>query len=255
MQIRMKEVITTTSPNLEDKCECNGTGWIETSEGTYKKCECVEIDYVKKLWQHFGANPGEVKKISEYVPFDEVTKQAKERAIKYVNDFNLIKSTRENSFGLFGQAGAGKSHIVIAIGAALLNRKEHVKTVYMPYLEAIQELKSNAIDDEYYRKIQKRYLNAELLIIDDLFKDKMRNGSLIRGAMITEADMKHIYPIINHRYLNLMPTVFSTECTPKILVHLDEALAGRIIESCSKNMVVFKGIKYNYRMRNLVKGE
>lgn len=252
-QIRLKETESTTTFQKLDKCKCLGTGWIQTENG-YKKYECVEIDHLNKLWKHFGANPKEIKKIGEYVGFDDITCKAKEKAIKYVTDYDTIKDQRGNSFGTFGQAGSGKSHLAIGIGAALLNRKEHVKTVYMPYLEAIQELKANVNDDEYYHKIKSRYLQADLLVIDDLFKDKMRNGSLIKGAMITEADMKHIYPIINHRYLNYLPTVYSTECTPQILVELDEALAGRIIESCNSNMIVFKGIKYNYRMKNLIRG-
>lgn len=123
----------------------------------------------------------------------------------------------------------------------------------MPYLEVMRELKANVNDDEYYLNLSSRYCKAKLLIIDDLFKDKMRNGQLIKGACITEADMKHIYPILNYRYFNHLPMAFSTECTPDILNYLDEALAGRILETCDENMTIFKGQQYNYRMRKFAK--
>lgn len=247
----------TEAKEIEYKCPiCRDSGWIYTETGAYKKCECIELDYLKRLWENFGINPTEVKKLNEYVPFDEVTKQARDKAVEYITGFDEIKGKRENSYGLFGQPGAGKSHIVIAIGAALLNRKDNqIPVVYMPYIEASRELKANVNDDEYYNKLLNRYCRAKLLIIDDLFKDKMRNGELIKGATITEADMKHIYPILNYRYSNYLPTVFSTECTPYLLDYLDEALAGRIIESCGDNMAIFKDKKYNYRMRKFAKGQ
>jgi DNA replication protein DnaC len=249
-----------TSQNTEVKiteCKCSvcrDSGWIITDEGRYKQCECVEIEHLKSLWENFGIKPSEVKKLNEYLPFDEVTRQAKESSVEYITNFEKVKGNRQNSFGLFGQPGAGKSHIVIAIGAALLNRKDNpIPVVYMPYIEASRELKANVMDDEYYNKLLNRYMKAKLLIIDDLLKDKMRNGELIRGATITEADMKHIYPILNYRYSNYLPTVFSTECSPYILNELDEALAGRILESCGDNMVIFKGKQYNFRMRKFMK--
>ncbi|MDK0862331.1 hypothetical protein P5F16_01285 [Clostridium perfringens] len=52
-------------------------------------------------------------------------------------------------------------------------------------------LKGDAKDFEKYK-------NAEVLVIDDLFKDKVRNGNII--ADMTEIDMKHIYPLLNYRY-------------------------------------------------------
>lgn len=241
----------------EYKCPiCKDTTWVITEEGTCKRCDCYKIEYLKRLWENFGVKSMEVKKLNEYNAYDELTKVAKENAINYIKSYDDIKNNRENSYGLFGQPGAGKSHIVIAIGAALLNRKSKpIPVVYMPYLEVTKELKASTMDAEYYNKLINRYSRAELLVIDDLFKDKIRNGELIKGAFITESDMKHIYPILNYRYLNHLPTIFSTECSPKILNILDEALAGRILESCGDNITVFKGPKYNYRMRKFMKQE
>lgn len=147
-----------------------------------------------------------------------------------------------------GQPGCGKTHIVLAVGKALLEQK--VKVVYMPYLEAIRELKSNAMGDEYYNKLSNRYKKAEVLIIDDLFKDKVKKGKLT--GEITASDTNHIYPILNVRYSNKIPTLISTECTPEMLIDLDGALAGRILEMCGKRFGNTFNKDCNYRLREFM---
>lgn len=232
------------------KCECGGTGWIVDKEtNTYTRCKCYEIERMNNLWKQYGVDPKEIKKLNEYRPMDYIQESARDKAINYITGFEKIKKTRENGFGLFGQPGAGKTHIINSIGAALINKG--IETIYMPYLEAMRELKANAMDDEYYIKLSSRYQMAKVLIIDDLFKDKFKSGRLV--GQLTEADMKHLYPIINYRYLNYLPTLISTEATPESLANLDEALAGRILETCGENITVFEGSKYNYRMRKFLK--
>lgn len=183
--------------------------------------------------------------LREYKPYNEITEKAKEKAAEYIISFDEIKNTRENGFALLGAPGAGKTHIVLAIGKALLEKK--VQVVYMPYLEVIKELKALAMYQEDYEKLLNRYTRSNVLIIDDLFKDKVKKGKVT--AELSEADMKHIYPIINYRYLNHLPTLISSECTPKMLLELDEALAGRILEPTGKKYLqVFKN-DCNYRLR------
>ena len=226
--------------------KCKDTYWVPTENG-YRRCECIDLESAKKRWENFGVKPDEVKKIAEYVPFDGITSSLKLKAIHYIKEFEIIKNTSSNGFGILGQSGSGKTHISVGIGAHLLG--EGYKAIYMPYLEGMRELKACAMDLEYYIKLSTKYQKAEVLIIDDLFKDKIQNGKLI--GTLTEADMKHIYPIINYRYLNRLPIIISTECTADMLEQLDEALAGRIIESCGDNITTIKGSKYNYRMKNL----
>lgn len=245
----------TSRPTVARKYECDkckDTGFIETPEHKYRVCECQELDYVRRLWQSFGVKPEDVKKLKDYKPYDVLTTDAKNNAIKYIENFDTLEDMK--GFALLGQAGSGKTHIVIAIGAALINRpKSPVPVVYMPYLEVMRELKANVRDEEQYNKIMWRYQRAKVLIIDDLFKDKVKNGSIIPKADLTGADLNHIYPIINHRYLNNLPTIISCECTPNMLIDLDEAIAGRILEMCSNYMTVFEGKKYNFRMRKFIK--
>ena len=236
-----KTTISHVSSNY--KCEkCSDTGFVRTERG-YTRCSCYEDDYISRLWTNFGVNPEDVKLLRDYEPYNEVTKKAKTQAAEYITKFD--KLDKGTNFVLMGQAGGGKTHIVLAIGKALLERK--IKVIYMPYLEAIRELKANAMDDEYYNKLINRYKAAEILIIDDLFKDKVKKGRLT--AELTEADMRHIYPILNYRYSNKFSTLISTECTPQMLLTLDGALAGRILERCGKEFGIVFNNQCNYRLR------
>lgn len=244
---------------LKCKCKCKGTTWIIDENNCCVRCDCYHKDYLKRLWENFGVSPDDVKKIKDYEPFDDVSRRARDKAVSYIKNFDSFKDTEDNGFSLLGQPGAGKTHIALAIGSALLNRESNpVKVVYMPYLEVMRELKASSMDSENYSKILDRYIKAELLIIDDLFKDKIKNGQLLKingfNIGLNEADMKHIYPILNIRYSNKRPMIINSECTPEVLVSLDEALARRIIEPCKKNnMIIFEGKKYNYSLRGLTK--
>lgn len=246
---RLRKNPNTTSPALNSyKCEvCKDTSWI-VKENKARRCKCYEIEQAEMMWENFGINPKDVKPLKEYEPYNDTTKKAKEKAIEYIINFDEIKDKRENSFCLMGQAGAGKTHIITAIGRALINK--NIPVVYMPYIEAIRELKASVMDEVHYNKVINKYKNAKVLIIDDLFKDKVKKGAL--AGELKEADLKHIYAIINYRYLNYLPTLISTECTPILLIELDEAIGGRILESCGKEHgIVFKN-DCNYRLKKYI---
>lgn len=240
----MKKLKTSTF-----KCDlCQDTSWVPGENG-FERCKCFQRELVERRWRKFGITPSKVKKINEYETKTEITKLAKAKAVQYIRNFNSIRLTDENSLAFLGQHGAGKSHLVIGIGAALVNGEDFISVVYMPYIEVMQELKANAMDEENYLKIQSKYTTAELLIVDDLFKDKVKKGALI--GELKETDMKHIYPIINYRYINHLPTIYSSECDPDMLMDLDGALAGRILEPSS--VVVFEKCKENdYRLRKFI---
>lgn len=239
-----------TSPNTKADYKCNkcqDTTFVQGENGL-KRCECYKKDLTKRRWAHFGIDPSKVKKISQYADYSDITKRAKEVAIDYIRNYNTIKIKEENNLAFLGQPGAGKSHLAIGIGANLINSGICTNVVYMPYEEAIRELKANTMN-ESYMELTKRYTECELLIIDDLFKEKVKNGKLV--GELTESDIKHIQPIINQRYLNCNPTIYNSELTPELLINLDQALAGRILEK--SNIVIFKyGLENNYRMRKFV---
>lgn len=223
---------------------CKDTGLVlkNAETNTYTDCECRNKEKINNLWKKFGVNIDDIKLIRDYETYNDETKRAKAKAVDYLKNFD---ETKNNWFCLMGTPGGGKTHLVKAMGKALIDK--NISVVYMAYIEAIRQLKSFANDEEYYIRVVAKYTEAPVLIIDDLFKDKVSKGSLT--GRLTEADLKHVYTIINYRYQNNLPTIISTECTPQLLCELDEALAGRILEKATKKFgQVFTGGS-NYRIR------
>lgn len=252
MKQARKAGITSDSSDTYVCKACQDTGWVRTIDDSYRQCSCMELKFIKLCWENYGVRPEEVKPLREYAAYNKVCAAAKTMAAGYIKEFKDIAQRENNWFGLFGQPGAGKTHIAIAVGAALLNREDKpVKAVYMPYLEVMRELKANTQDDEYYINLLGRYKRADLLIIDDLFKDKVKNGRIC--SELTKADINHIAPLLNHRYYKKLPTIISSECTPYMLVDLDEALGSRIMQRCDENYVIFSGKEFNYRLRKFQK--
>lgn len=247
----MEQVRSQTSQNTKGKYNCSvckDTTWIQGINGL-KRCGCYKEDLIRRRWEHFGVNPSKVKKINEYNTYSDITKKAKNITVNYIKNYVTIKNSEENSLALLGQPGSGKSHLAIGIGATLINSGICTNVAYMPYEEAMRELKANSMEDKYYINLLNKYIRAELLIIDDLFKDKVKQGRVV--GELREADIKHIYPIINQRYIDNKPTIYNSECTPNMLLALDEALAGRILER--SNIVIFKyGTENNYRLRKFM---
>lgn len=230
------------------KCnKCKDVGMIEVNHNTYRKCECRLKEELLQRFKNAGVNLDEVKDLEEFQIYNSLTAKAKLITENYLKEFDDIKCSRENGITFMGQAGGGKSFLSLFIAKNLIEKGLNIR--YMSYLEAIRELKSLALNREQYEKKFNEYVNADVLIIDDLFKSKVINGQLKNG--LSEADLNNIMPIINQRYLNKRPMIISTECRPAILLELDGATGGRILES-SKYTVVFDA-GCNYRLKKFMK--
>lgn len=226
--------------------KCKDTGWIEGTNGVIY-CECMTKSISSNQWDSFGLKTNTIKKINDYIVYNHKQSEAKKASIKYVEDFSNIMNSTVNGLTLLGQSGSGKTHLIIAIGTALLDKG--YKVVYMPYIEALSQLKANIMNELYYKKTVSKYKNADLLIIDDLFKDKLINGRVQKERSLNESDIKHIYTIINYRYTNSLPIVLSSEALPNDLMELDESISGRLFEKSKGRIVIFDDFKDNYRLK------
>ena len=221
------------------KCSrCRDTGWIETTKNNFTPCICIKKDQAKKQFERTGLNIEHSKQTLEnFKVVSQETKVAKATAEQYLKDYEKIKHSRTNSIMLGGQVGSGKTHISIAIAIKLL--RKGVSVVYMPYRDTITKIKQNMLDKEYYKRELSKYQNAEILLIDDLYKGK-----------ITEADINIMFEIVNHRYLNYLPIIISSEFEITRLLNFDEAVGSRIYEMCKDYTVqIKKDINNNYRLK------
>ena len=236
------------STGVSFKCsKCKDIGFIEVGINTYRKCECRLREELLQKFKNAGVNLEEIKDIEEYEIYNALAGKGKLITEKFINEYKDIKKDRKNGITFMGQAGSGKTFLSLFIAKKLIEKGFNVR--YMSYLEAIRELKSLTLNRDEYDKKFNEYVNCDVLIIDDLFKNKILNGQLKNG--LTEADLNHIMPVINQRYINHKSMVISTECRANQLIELDGATGGRILEASKYTVTFDKGC--NYRLISLLK--
>ena len=221
------------------KCSmCKDTGWIIGPDNiTMTRCECAIKEIVKRQWINSRINTETATQtFTNFEVWNESSKVAKKTAATYYKKFEEIKGNRKNSIMFCGQVGSGKTHLSIALALNFI--KKGINVIYMPYRDVITALKQNMIDYEYYKREISKYQLAEILLIDDLFKGK-----------ITEADVNIMFEIINHRYLNKLPVIVSTEFAIERMLNFDEGVGSRIYEMCQDYIVQIEGKENNYRLK------
>lgn len=243
MQAKSIQKDLSNSFESENNCkQCDGSGWIievqKDSQPIVRMCKCQEVEKAKRLWRASGINTKQSKQtFGSYVPYNDITELAKNTAVEYYNNFENIKGARHNSIAFIGQVGSGKTHLSIALAVNFLENKK-IPVVYMPYRDVITSIKQNMLDKEYYINQLSKYQTAKILLIDDLFKGK-----------VTKSDINIMFEIINHRYLNYLPMIISSEFTADMLLDFDEAVGSRIIQMCKDYTVEIRGKENNYRLK------
>lgn len=222
------------------KCiACNDTGFIYNfSKRSYSKCNCLINDGLVRRLEKAGLDRDSINKtFSEYEPVSKEISSMKDKATGYVLSFDKIKNSKNNSLALLGESGAGKSHLIIAALNNFINRK-NTDVQYISYPEEMTILKQSTLDGDKYQAKVDKYKNCELLVIDDLFK-----------ISHTDADVRIVFEIINHRYVKKKPVMVSSELTILDICNIDRALGGRLKEMTDKFRCEIKGLEHNYRMR------
>ena len=225
--------------------ECKDTTFVQGPNGMIR-CKCFERDRIKRLWDKAGLNPEQkARTIDTFKEWNPTSKIAKRVAVEYIKDFETIKDTRVNSIAFTGQVGSGKTHLSISIALNLLERG--IGTVYMPYRDEIMKLKQNSMDERAYQKQINVFKKAKVLLIDDLFKGDFNKFQGRETA--NESSMRIMFEIINHRYLNNLPIIVSSEYNADKLLDADEGVGSRIIEMTKNYLVEIEGRENNYRLK------
>ena len=74
-------------------------------------------------------------------------------------------------------------------------------------------------------------------------------GEAFIGDEVLETDINIMFEIINHRYLNKLPIIVSTEYLVEQMLSYDEAIGSRIYEMSKDFIVEIKGKENNYRLK------
>ena len=246
---RMKaDTINSTPGNLPGydcpKCRNRGSIAVPKEEGGIycRECDCMRIR--RCIWEMEKSG---LKNIIREKTFDAFTAtEPWQKAIKAG-----AAAYAENPAGwllMCGQSGSGKTHLCTAVCRHRLLAGDEVR--YMPWRDAAAEMKALSLDNERRAEILRGFKSAQILYIDDLYK----TGKALDGSSNpTGADIGLAFEIINHRYINHLPTIVSTEKTPQELVEIDEATGSRIIEMAGRNVYsIARDTKRNYRLRGVV---
>lgn len=206
--------------------------WMEQ----FRRCDCMRARAAIRRMEKSGLKES-LKKLSDFEATEDYQRNMLDAATAY------IKADKSDGPMLFigGAVGCGKTFVCSAVCRELLLTGHEV--IYMPWETEADRIKNLAFDEERTKETE-IFSNAEYLYIDDLFKPTAGQSAP------TPADLKLAYRIINHRYLNKLPTIISSEKYMPELLEIDEATISRVYERSKGFMVnVGRDPKRNYRMK------
>lgn len=165
----------------------------------------------------------------------EEIKEMRQVALEY------LASYPDGWMVLLGNSGCGKTHLSMAVMSCMLSRD--VQCLYFQHVDGMKELKGMLRrDDDSINKRINQMQRVPLLVWDDLWKRK-------QGVEPTPFEFETVYDVLNYRWLNLLPTIISSERSPAQLVEIDEAIGSRIIERGRGHLYTIAGRVNNYRLR------
>jgi len=161
-------------------------------------------------------------------------------AKKYTDNFREICNQENNWLLLTGEPGSGKTHLSMAIANHVLNQA--IPVLYFQHVEGLGELKDCLRkQDDIFTKMEKMK-KSKLLIWDDLFWGKKDPSNF---------ELEVAFEVLNYRYLNLLPTIITTNRTHVQLLEIDNTIGSRIIERAKGHIVLIQDINANYRLTKI----
>lgn len=242
----------TCSPIPHNCQECADTGWIMFEKDGYtfsRECDCVKARKAKRLMENSGLKDAlEQQTFEAFEETNEIQQQIKGTARRYLDAIFSMPSDAQRKPWLYigGNPGCGKTHICTAVCGELLKANQAV--VYMQWLSEARKLKAY-VNDEDFETMVDRFTDCDVLYIDDLYKQTYHGTPIL-----TEADVKMAFVILNARYLQDKPTIISSEWSLSSLMEADEGVFSRVYERCQDyTVIVPRDSSYNYRLMRLKK--
>ena len=159
------------------------------------------------------------------ISVNESTREASQKAMMYVDN---REENREAGRGLYfcGAVGAGKTHLAVAVMNELIKRKR-VPSLFVTVPELLDNIRGAYNDpgrniDEWMDTVK----NADLLVLDDLGSERP-----------TEWVQERLFVIVNHRYREALPTIFTSNVGAQdLFAQLGDRTASRIVAMCGKGI-------------------
>lgn len=231
--------------------KCNNRGYTQAVErrngmvySPMQECECMQIRSALHRIRVSGLESS-IKRCT----FDAFVERADWQRSMKTSALDYCRAGAKGGHWFFagGAVGCGKTHICTAIAGELL---KSMPLHYMVWTSESTRLKAVINEADEYGPAVHKLKTVDALYIDDFFKPAVdRDG---RSVPPTPADIRLAYDIINHRYINHMPTIISSERYLTELIDIDGAVGSRIYEKAKRYCVTIKrdGRK-NYRLEGM----
>ena len=156
----------------------------------------------------------------------------------------FIKDEAARWFFVGGASGGGKTHLCTAICRHYLRTSN---VYYMLWEEEYKKLNAAVNDEIEYARQMDKLKKVDVLYIDDFLKPIYQNGELLPP---TPGEMKRAYELLNHRYIEKLVTIISSERYSAEIVDLDQAVGGRIVQRARGYVLnVERDPRRNYRTK------
>ena len=237
---------------MKEICEKHGEYEVVESYGFKNCCPACLAEHIKKNEQKMVEQSKiyRSEKISEYLKNANVPERFKGCSFEnykitseqhnnaynackdYFQQYDKVKKNGESLF-LCGSCGTGKTHLAIAILRALILTETGCGT-YTTTLKMLRDIRSSYQDrNKTEQQIINKYVNTELLILDEV---GLQYGS--------EGEKILLFEVINGRYENVKPTILISNLAPKgISEYMGERVFDRLKDSCN-SLVVFDWNSY-----------
>ena len=199
-----------------ERCNCKDAQkyW---NEYDMKKLQMLEEEKKLRMMQEFANKVDKIIKNSKMskrnlnYKFDnfEVNSNNKKvyQSLKNYSE-KLVNEVERKGLILVGNNGVGKTHLACSIANELI--KNGIPIIYGTLINLLAELKNSYdVDNNISEmKIIKLYEKVDLLIIDDLGKEKP-----------SEWGLEKLFTIINSRYENNLPVIITTNYDQNSLIN------------------------------------
>lgn len=203
--------------DLKDYMALYENNYIENIATAYSRCNCDEankiwkiydefiekeklkefnLKQIDKLFQNNNLGKRQLNSTFENYKITNKNKKAYENAKKYAN--KLINGETDKGLFITGTYGVGKTYLASCIAnETIKNKNTVVFGTLIQLLDYIKDTyKDSSVSDKEYLNL---YSSVDLLIIDDLGKEKP-----------TEWVLEKLFLIVNNRYNNYLPIVITT---------------------------------------------
>lgn len=198
-----------------ERCNCNDAQayW---NEYDLRKLKLLEEEKKLELMQEFSKRVERIIKNSKMskrnlsYKFDNFELNNSNRKVfNNLKNYSekLVKGIEKKGLILVGNNGIGKTHLACSIANKLIENGTPV--IYGTLINLLAELRNSYDTDNNISEMEiiKLYENADLLIIDDLGKEKPSGWGL-----------EKLFTIINSRYENNLPVIITTNYNQNSLV-------------------------------------